>query len=529
MSAATSPSGFRRGLALTGFGSVANLGFLFLETIVVARLLPADVYGSYVVLLATVNVLVMAIDCGCKAAVTQLIASGDRARQETLASSAVVFRLAVVAGAAALLWLFQGLPAVLDPSPALAKYVGYLPLMVAAASLEELLFAMLQGFHAYGRMMAVQIARGVLRLALTLVLLVVFDAGIAALVYSWVVSFALAAAYQYWAMPVRWAWGWRWGERKKWGRGGTEHKDWGRGGVEHKDWEWRWALVRELLRFGLPLQGTRLLSFVSARLHVAFLAAFAGPAGVAVFAVAARIPDALQMLCDSFFRVYFPTMTTLLAGGGRPAARTMLERSLRLVSFGGALAAVVGTVFSREIIVVLFSAKYADSAPVFALLMLALHMTVVLNVMGYTLTAAGRPGGSLGVDVVRTAVSAGGDLVLVPVLGVLGSAYATVMASYASTPVAAWLLRRSELAAAVAPYAKQTLILLLCAVLAWRVEAAHPVYKVAIIALFVGLSLLASTISRADALLLVGGRSRGLAPLAEPLAAPLRPATGDTR
>ena len=83
MSATASPaslSGFRRGLVLTGSGSVATLGFLFLETVLVARLLPADIYGSYVLLLATANLLVMAIDFGCKSAVTQLIASGDRAR-----------------------------------------------------------------------------------------------------------------------------------------------------------------------------------------------------------------------------------------------------------------------------------------------------------------------------------------------------------------------------------------------------------------------------------------------------------------
>ena len=85
MSAMAHPTGLRRGLVLTGAGSLASLVFLFLETIIAARLLSTDAYGSYVLLLATVNFLVMAIDFGCKTAVTQLIASGNRARQEAAA------------------------------------------------------------------------------------------------------------------------------------------------------------------------------------------------------------------------------------------------------------------------------------------------------------------------------------------------------------------------------------------------------------------------------------------------------------
>src|SRR5207248_2440087 len=159
-----------------------------LETIIVARLLPADIYGAYVLLLATVNFLVMAIDFGCKVAVTQLIAGGDRARQEAVIGSALAFRVAVVAGVSALLWLFHGVLAIVGPSANLAEYVGYLPVMIATASFDELLSAMLEGFQAYGPLTAAQVARGVLRIALTAVLLVKFRAGIVALVYSWSLS-----------------------------------------------------------------------------------------------------------------------------------------------------------------------------------------------------------------------------------------------------------------------------------------------------------------------------------------------------
>src|SRR5207248_7146082 len=127
----------------------------------------------------------------------------------------------------------------------------------------------------------------------------------------------------------------------------------------------------------------------SSRLHVALLAALAGVNSVAYFAAASRIPDALQTLSDAYFRVYFPTMTTMLAERRQKAAELLLDRSLRLMSFGGALVAAIGVIFGHQIVPLLYTAKYASSAPVFALLMIALHMTVLVSVLGYTLTAAG--------------------------------------------------------------------------------------------------------------------------------------------
>jgi O-antigen/teichoic acid export membrane protein len=76
------------------------------------------------------------------------------------------------------------------------------------------------------------------------------------------------------------------------------------------------------------------------------------------------------------------------------------------------------------------------------LLLLAWHAATVLNVLGYTLTAVGRPGRSLLVDVVRAAVSCLGALPLVPALGAVGSGLAAAIAGGASLPVATAALRR---------------------------------------------------------------------------------------
>jgi glycosyltransferase involved in cell wall biosynthesis/O-antigen/teichoic acid export membrane protein len=482
VSTSTSPVGFRRGLLFTSTASIVNLVLLALETVVAARLLPVAVYGSYILLLTTVQFLMMALDFGCKSSVTQMISSGDRARHQAVVGSALIFRIVVLVAASVLLWLFRGLLAIIDPSPDLAKYVAYIPLMLATASLDELLSAMLQGFHAYRPMTIAQVSRGIFRIILTVVLLVAFHSGVEALVESWSISFAVAVAYQYWALPTR------------------------------KLWKGNWSTLWEMLRFGSSLQVTRFLGFASARLHITLLAALAGVNSVAYFAAASRIPDALQTLTDSYFRVYFPTMTTLLAEGRQKAAQVMFDRTLRLMSFTGALAAVCGAVFSHEIMNILFTSKFGVAAPAFALLMISLYMTVVVNVLGYTLTAGGRPQSSLVVTLVRTAVSAAGDLLLIPSAGVVGSAWAAVAGSFASNPPGALLVRSSHLRVDVAAYVKQTAILALCVALGLWIQTDALIVtlsiKVAIVALFMVLSFILSTTSFGDLALIVGDRGR---------------------
>jgi len=258
------------------------------------------------------------------------------------------------------------------------------------------------------------------------------------------------------------------------------------------------SLLGEILRFGLPLQGNRFLWLVSGRVDVLLLGALVGTSSVAYYTIAARIPTALIRLAQSYIAVYFPTMAALLAEGKRGQARWVLDNSLRLISFALALVALVAVLFSREIIVLLFSEKYAVSSMAFAVLMIVLHMTVLVTLMGYTLTAAGFPGRSLGQNLVRTTLTILADLILIPILGFIGPALASFISYYVANPLGVWLLRRSGIQVAVAHYVKQTALLWLCAALFLWLQPAVFTYKVAIVGLFLALNFALSTVSGDD-------------------------------
>ncbi len=466
-------SSFYRGVLLTGSGAAVNIVLLFLETLLVVRwLLPAD-YGVYVLLVAVVNLGVVVVDLGCKTAVTQMIARGEPDRQAALASNVLAFRLVASMALSLLIWLGRDLLLVLDPSRELARYLGYVPVLLVVASYDELLSAILQGFQAYRQVATALIGRSILRLSLTVLFLGLLNLGVMALIYSWVASFVVSVAYQYLVLPLR---------RRP---------------------AFQPALLVPLLTFGLPLQGNRLLWFMFGRVNVFLIGAFTGPASVAFYEVAARIPEALQRLSDSYLAVYFPTVTNLLATDRRATATAMLNRSIRLIAFATALLALVAVVFAEQIVVLLFSDKYAASGLAFAVLMIAFHVTFVGNVMGYTLTAAGRPGRSFAQSLVRTLGNIIGDILLIPVLGFVGPAVATMLSAYGANPIAVYLLRRSSVAVAIVPFLRQTLLLLVIAGIFVWARPSELIYKGAIVLAFVVLSGALSTIRVDDLSLLL--------------------------
>ncbi len=464
----THRSGFRQGVFFTSLGTVVNIISIFLETMIVVRLVSTESYGIYVLMTAVVNFLVTVVDFGFKTSVTQYISGGDHSRQALVAYSTLIFRLLVLAVVSVIIWLARDILRLVDPSAELVRYAAYIGVMLAFASLDELFQALLQGFRTFQQMAIAQIVRSIFRLLLSIIFLAVFKLGIMGLVYSWVISFAISSAYQYLVLPIP------------------------------KRLLWQRSLLREILRFGFPLQLDRILWFVSSRVDVLLLGAFIGPTGVALYNVATTIPSALSRLTQSYAAVFYPTMVSLLGEGKRRQATWMLDHSVRLCSFAGAFVAIGAVVLSKEIVTLVFSEKYASSSVAFALLMLGFHMTFVVMLTGYALTAAGAPGRSLGQNTVRVVTAVVLNLLLIPRLGFVGPAVAHLTSSYVANPVAVWLLRRSGIRLTVTHYAKQTLLLWLCAALFWLTKPDGLVYKLAIVVLFAVLNVALATISIED-------------------------------
>lgn len=459
---------FFQGVTYTSAGTALNIIFLLLETMVAVRVLDTESYGIYALLVIGVNFLVMLTDFGTTSSATQLIASSDPSRQAILTSSAVIFRFGVVVLVSAIALLVPGVMFLLDPSLALLNYAIYIPVMLIMVGLDESLYGILQGYKAFQHMAIANGLRTVLRLGFSLVFLLIFQLGVTGLIYSWILSFGVAVVYQILVLP------------------------------HPRRLSPNWHVLGEMLRFGFPLQLNRFLWFVSGRADILLLGAFMGPSAVALFEVGGRIPNALVRLTQSYSAVYFPTMTELLSKGDTRRAHQLLNRSLVLVSFFMALAALISVVFGQEIIRLLFSAKYETSSMVFSLLMIGLQMNVLVTLMGYTLTSAGYPGRSLAANAIRETLIVAAALILIPIWGLIGPAFGKLFAYYVANPISIWMLQRSRIRVVAAPYIKQTVLLWIGAILFWLLQPQGFLIRMMLIVIFIALNIVLSTISLDD-------------------------------
>lgn len=455
---------FSSNVRFTAIGSASSIIFLFVETMISARVLNPTEFGIYVLIITNVNFFAMMIDGGIKTALTQLIASTNFKQKLEFMTTGFFWRYILLLVFSTLFWLVQSF----FFTGEIARYAVFMPFLLIVVSLDEFLYGMLQGFHLYKQLAIAQFVRSASRLSLTLALLLGFELGIYALLISWFCSFLIVVIYQFLVLPRPNAF------------------------VVERD------LSSQMFRFGLPIYLGRFLWFLSIRVNILLLAAFLGPASIAIFDVASRIPQAFQRFIDSYFAVYYPTMTTVIASQDQTKIDDMLNQSFRLISFLTACATLVAILFGREIIVLLFSEKYAVSAPLFGLLMMSLHVVSLLSLMGYTLTAAGLPWRSTLQDGFKAALIVLANLILIPLYGVMGAALASVAAVHLSSPLTTWLLRQSGIVARIMPMLSQAAFLGLIFAYVYFMQPRLLLLKIVIIAVFVSLNFTFSTISKQD-------------------------------
>lgn len=475
---------FYRGVLLSGTGSVITITMLFAETALAVRVLTAENYGIFVLLVAITNFVVMGMDFGCKIAVIQQIASSDTQKQIQIVNSVVLFRLFVCIFASAILWYSHDALRWLDPTGMLMSYVAWLPVMFIFTSLDQLFEAMLKGFKRYQHVAIAQTGRSILRFGLTVLFVVGFQLGPQGIIFSWIFSFAFSSMYQYALLPVP--------KRLKMDR----------------------SLLNGILRFGVPIQATAFLWHVSGQIQVVLLSALAGPSSVAIFDVAAKIPMALQRISESFISVYFPTMSTLLSNKNYDEAGRVLAQSLKLTSFVVAAGVLMGIAFSREAMVILFSAEYRVAAFAFSLMLLSFHMMFVVNLFGYTLTSAGFPKLSLVENSVRALTSIAATLILVPIYNFNGAASSRLLSNYAAWPVVVWLLQKKNIPVYVRSFLRQSGLLWMASIVLWLTinsdlpAASSVISRLSVIVGFIAVNLFTSTVSLQDLFSLVPGSIR---------------------
>ncbi len=451
---------------------LANLlsTFLGLATIIfVVRKLVPDDFGVFVLLQVGASFLAEVSAFGQTLAIPKFIASAsEKQTQSDLIQTVIYFRILTVVF---VIIVALALSPFLDPfikSPLLRSLLIYAPLLFVFESLGKTFTCVLQGLFHFGEIAISNFLASFLNLVFTAIFVLLLNQGVFGVMYAKLLSSLIAYAYAYFLIPSQ--------------KGGKFHM----------------RLLKQMLTFGFPLQFQYILDFSYSRLDTFLIGALLGPAGVAYYAVAQKIPQSLGGLYEAFLSVYLPFFANLSARGEDKKLINLLNNSTRwlaLVTISGALAALL---FGREIIEFLFSQNYLPCVPAFILLMIGWNLNSVENTLGYSLVAIGETNKTLTVNAIRAVFSLLANLLFIPLLGFNGAALAKVIGNMVAIPLDILFLYRKKIMAGILDFLKPILIFGACAMVFLLLGASLVWIKIGIMFLFAALCVLTSVITIKD-------------------------------
>jgi O-antigen/teichoic acid export membrane protein len=148
---------------------------------------------------------------------------------------------------------------------------------------------------------------------------------------------------------------------------------------------------------------------------------------VGFYTVAYKILEVLIMLPYAFLFALFPLMSRLHKES-KEELKEVVEKAIKYLFAAIALMISIVFVFPDKIITLIFSDEYIQSIPVLKVLIIMLFFISLDMLLGGLLIASNRQKLELKVQVFGLVVYAGLLFLLIPFYGILGAAYATVIA-----------------------------------------------------------------------------------------------------
>ena len=424
-------SRFFTGTLSTGIGSVFTIVSGFIGVMLMARWVPAEEIGVFVLVQLIVTFMIGLTDFGLGLTVTQLISQKENDKEKHLIlNTSIIFRIvtAVVGSVLAL----AGRQAFFNffRASLYTNLLIYVPILILIESLIQLYQSVLEGLFKFKAIALVSFIISIINFLALLVLVGYFRLGITGLIFVRLISrtVGLLASFLTAKFPFR--------------------------------IEFSFAKLKQMLRFGLPLYANYILDFTFNQAGTFIIGALLGPAQIAFFEYARKIPDSLEMLYGAFRQVYFPFLSKLFGDGHKDEASGMLNHSVRLIAFFGIFGTFIAYFFGEQIVVTFFSEEFLPSALVFYILMINLTLRIIDQTLGYSLVAVGDSNKPPLINFVRAIITLGAYALLIPIpaLGIIGAALSTIIGTIIANPLNIYFLRRKQVQAKFSTFLKPFMI-----------------------------------------------------------------------
>lgn len=194
----------------------------------------------------------------------------------------------------------------------------------------------------------------------------------------------------------------------------------------------RAPLLRPMVQYCLPMFGAR-ASFLSGQnLGMVILGRVLEPAALGYFKFAFQMVERFVELVHTIPTSLLPSLTHLVAREEHERLRNVFDQAFRLVQLVAVILSFVLFAYARELTLWLGSPLFEPAVPVLRVLALVPIVRTAQQPLTMLYQALRRPGMVLTLALVKLLTEIGGYLLLLPILGVMGAAWANLGGATAS-------------------------------------------------------------------------------------------------
>ncbi|ELY44432.1 polysaccharide biosynthesis protein [Natronorubrum sulfidifaciens JCM 14089] len=186
------------------------------------------------------------------------------------------------------------------------------------------------------------------------------------------------------------------------------------------------GLSKRLLEYSVPLTATRSANVVDKQIDTVLVGIFLTPTAVAFYTLGKQISDFVLAPAESLGFTISPNFGEQKATGQLEQARQIYETSLShtMLLYIPATAGLI--IVAEPLITMVFGGDYAGAVPVLQILAVFIILQAITNLTSDSLDYLGRARSRAIAKGGTSAANFGLNLVLIPIMGVVGAAIATV-------------------------------------------------------------------------------------------------------
>jgi O-antigen/teichoic acid export membrane protein len=199
------------------------------------------------------------------------------------------------------------------------------------------------------------------------------------------------------------------------------------------------SLVRKLLGYGVRSHVGTVSGLANERADLALISIVLSPIYLGLYSIAVTLPSTIAMIGSSLAVIALPAISAVGTDADR---RTRLGQFVRATLVLSALAAAAMFAVTPMVIALFFGPAFLPAAPVAQVLVLASILLSINRVTSAGLRAFNRPFRAGAGDLVAAGVTVASLTLLVPRLGIMGAAIASLIAYAANFSFNFWTCRR---------------------------------------------------------------------------------------